>query len=127
MSKEPYTVGVYHRDESCRKAALRVLSSEFECKEIEDWDGLRKSGVDTIVILAPELLYPVISFEEMIECVRDLKASVVMVNNDDSKWWVFRLNFQRLRRPSNELLIATIKAFRPFNKSRLRKKVSLWR
>lgn len=112
MRKTPYIVGVYHRDESHRKAALCVLGKEFECKEIEDWDMVDDTSVDTMVIISPELLYPERSFESMIDRIQNLPTNVIMVNHDDSIWWVFRLGFTQLKNPSNELLMACIKAYR---------------
>ncbi len=112
MSEVQYRVGIYHKNETNRKAVISVLNSSFDCEEIEKWEDVNTSTADTIVIMSPEMLYPEISFEWMTEVIERLDANVIMVNSDERKWWVYRLNFTQLRNPSDELMHTCLEAYR---------------
>lgn len=107
--RESLKVGVFHRDEANRKALIGLLNKQYNCVEIERWEEVESADVDTLVLDSPELLYPGISFEEMIEVIESHKASILLINNDNRKWWVYRSNYEQLRKPSVEMVKMKLK------------------
>ncbi len=119
MRTEQHTrVGIFHRDELNRKVLMHFLGDKFECTEIKNWQDVENSNFDVMVLSAPELLYPSVSFEEISKVINSYKSNVIMINNDNSKWWIYRLNFIQLRNPSWEVLLKSIKKLCPEKKAK---------
>lgn len=117
MRTEQHTrIGIFHRDESNRKALMHLLKDKYDCAEIEKWENVEDSRFDVLVLSAPELLYPSVSFEEISKVIHSYKSNVIMINNDNSKWWIYRLNFIQLRNPSLEVLLKNIQKLCPEKK-----------
>ena len=113
MKNKRTSVGIFHRDELNRKAMIKLLKNEYDCKEIERWEDIKDLTVEVLVLASPELLYPEISFEKMKQTINAHKASVIMINSDKRKWWVYRMKFIQLRNPSNEQLQLNIERLCP--------------
>lgn len=121
MRREPsYRIAVFHRDELNRKGLITMLSSEFVCEEIERWEDVSESKVDTLIILQPELLSPRVSLDSVKEGLEDLKANVVLVNCGEKMWWIFNPNIRQLRSPSVERIKNELRKLHPINRSRRR-------
>jgi hypothetical protein len=112
------SVGVFHRDELNRKALMKLLEKDYCCKEIESWEYVKESSVDILVLCSPELLSPEVSFEKMKETIYSHRASVLMINKDNRKWWIYRLRFIQLRNPSVDQLFESIKELSPNKKEK---------
>jgi hypothetical protein len=132
MKTHKTTVGVFHRDESNRKALIKLLSKDYDCIEISRWEDVGNSKVEVLVLASPELLYPEISFEQMKQEIYGHEASIVMINNDQRKWWIYRMRFKQLRNPSMPQLLESIKGLCPkrkvnqlFNLDRLRTQLTI--
>lgn len=115
MKTGQQTVGIFHRDECNRKVLIKLLSSEFECVEIEKWEDVSTSNVHTIIIGSPELWFPEISFDEMKEQIEKVNANVLMLNSDERLWWIFRANYVQLRNPTEELVKMKLRELHPDN------------
>lgn len=117
MNTRP-NVAIFHKEQLNRKAVIKLMGWEFNFIEIEYWEDVAISKAETVIILAPELLYPNVPFDSVKEVIENLKANVIMVNNDDRQWWIFRSNYLQLRRPSEEQLRIALKTFHPEEKSK---------
>lgn len=113
MKARKTTVGVYHRYQLNRKALIKLLEKTYNCQEIVRWEDVEKSTSQVLVLAAPELLYPEVSFDEMKQVINAQRANVIMINFDKRKWWVYRMKFIQLRNPSVEKLLTSIDKFCP--------------
>lgn len=113
MKAKKTTVGIFHRDESNRNAMMKLLESDYDCIEIEHWENVKHSTADLLVLSAPELLYPEVSFEEIKQVINEHNARLIMINNDKRKWWIYRMEFIQLRNPSVEQLRTSIEKLCP--------------
>jgi hypothetical protein len=116
MRTQKTTVGIFHRDELNRKALIELLGKNYNCEEIERWEEVANSTAKVLVIAAPELLTPEVSFDEVKRVINAQNASVIMINNDDRKWWIYRLKFIQLRNPSIEQTLKSIEKLCPERK-----------
>lgn len=108
-------VGIYHRDELNRCVLIRFLGHRFICVEIEKWEDVERADVDILILSSPELVAEEVSLEAITNVVEQHKANVLMINNDNRKWWIHRLRFIQLRDPSLRLLLESVENLSPQN------------
>ena len=113
MEEKQKKVGIFHRDELNRKGLTKLLSEEFECEEIESWDGVSASECGTIIIWSPRLLYSSVSHEAIVARIERLKANVIMIDSDERQWWSFRTHYVRLRSPCVDMIERRLGEFHP--------------
>jgi hypothetical protein len=104
-TKQRIRIGVFHKEKLNRCGLVKLLSEKYDCEEIENWEDVEKSTANTLVLVAPEMLYPEVSFEEMIKVIENHRANIILINYDAKNWWIHRLKYVQLRKPSlNKLL-----------------------
>jgi hypothetical protein len=113
MKTQKTTVGIYHRNQLNRKSLIKLLEKTYNCEEVERWEDVEKSTAQVLVLAAPELLYPEVSFEEMKRVINAQSANLIMINFGNRKWWVYRTKFIQLRNPSVEKLLTSIENLCP--------------
>lgn len=98
--KSKLKVGIFHKYELNRKGLIALLSDSFICEEIESWEDVENSTADTLILVAPETLCPRVSMEEIKNVIEQHRSNVMMINYDDSNWWIYRMKFSQLRKPT---------------------------
>lgn len=102
-------IGIFSNEQLSREGLVKLLSDDFKCTEIEKWENVESSTFKTLILLAPERMYPEVSFELMTETIERYKGNVILINNDKSNWWIYRTRFEQLRNPSLELVKSKLK------------------
>jgi hypothetical protein len=116
--KRNHEIALFHRDMMNRKAIIKLLSSDFECSEIENWEDVASSTAKTIILVAPEILIPEIPMDSIKEVVQALKANVILVNYDNSMWWLYESNVIQLKAPTEQRIKNVLRKLHPSQEAR---------
>ena len=104
------TIALFHLYRLNRRVVIKLLSDEFICAEIEDWNDVKNCVANTVIVMSPELLFSKVGVKEMMEVFFSIKAKVIVITYNEEFEVLGGKNVTVLYEPTVEELCRKVKS-----------------